>query len=415
MFSEKTSILSNASYLFINNIISLLSPIVVLPYLIQTLGADTYGVLSYSQAIVGYVVLLVDFGFNLAGIRFISNHRRNSELISKYFTATTIIKSVLFLTGTILMFLILNSLQVSVRILLLCSAYMYLALINIVFPHWYYQGVEKMWVIPFVSIIIKVVSISSYFLLIVESSDYALHPLIGFFSNLVALLLLRLFFGKERDLRLTMPSRKLFFWIIRDSWRLFVSNISIKIYLSSMRVIIGSTLGMSQVSLYEAYEKLIAIFKIPWAVISQAMFPSSPTKFDQKYILNTTWFSLLFNAILFCILLWIAPFVINYILGTEVNVDSLWILGLTVIFVGVSNVFGILCLVRTSNEILFTKSVVIGSFVFVCLCLFFGLRGDFSLRNIFTVVALTELSVLAMTTYFVLRLKNDSSGLSRLQ
>ena len=101
----------------------------------------------------------------------------------------------------------------------------------------------------------------------------------------------------------------------------------------------------------------------------------------------------------------IAPFVINYILGTEVNVDSLWILGLAVIFVGVSNVFGILCLVRTSNEILFTKSVVIGSFVFVCLCLFFGLRGDFSLRNIFTVVALTELSVLAMTTYFVLRLK----------
>ena len=204
MFSEKTSILSNASYLFINNIISLLSPIVVLPYLIQTLGADTYGVLSYSQAIVGYVVLLVDFGFNLAGIRFISNHRRNSELISKYFTATTIIKSVLFLTGTILMFLILNSLQVSVRILLLCSAYMYLALINIVFPHWYYQGVEKMWVIPFVSIIIKVVSISSYFLLIVESSDYVA-PINRFLFKF-ALLLLRLFFGKERDLRLIMPS-----------------------------------------------------------------------------------------------------------------------------------------------------------------------------------------------------------------
>ena len=62
-------LLANFSYLSIIEIIGLLLPLVSYPYLIRTVGANNYGIVVFAQAIVAYIIIIVNFGFNVSATR----------------------------------------------------------------------------------------------------------------------------------------------------------------------------------------------------------------------------------------------------------------------------------------------------------------------------------------------------------
>ncbi|HCX7544895.1 oligosaccharide flippase family protein, partial [Escherichia coli] len=62
----KSRVFLNAVYLFVVQGVTYLVPLITLPYLVRVLGAQSYGVLSFSLAIIQYFILLTDYGFNLS-------------------------------------------------------------------------------------------------------------------------------------------------------------------------------------------------------------------------------------------------------------------------------------------------------------------------------------------------------------
>lgn len=58
-------LLANFTYLSIIEIIGLLLPLITFPYLIRTIGAQKYGIIVFAQTIVAYLVMIVNFGFNV--------------------------------------------------------------------------------------------------------------------------------------------------------------------------------------------------------------------------------------------------------------------------------------------------------------------------------------------------------------
>ena len=59
------TLFANFTYLSILEIIGLLLPLISYPYVIRTVGADNYGVVVFCQAIIAYVVIIINFGYNV--------------------------------------------------------------------------------------------------------------------------------------------------------------------------------------------------------------------------------------------------------------------------------------------------------------------------------------------------------------
>ena len=72
--SYKT-LIHNFSYLSISKGFTILIPLVTLPYILNVLGKELYGLVVFSQAVVSYFVILVSFGFNTLAIEEISVNR----------------------------------------------------------------------------------------------------------------------------------------------------------------------------------------------------------------------------------------------------------------------------------------------------------------------------------------------------
>src|SRR5690606_41559561 len=97
LLSINKLLLAIFSYVTIVKFVRLFRPLLAYPYLIKTIGTDQYGSLIYSQAIIGYFVILINFGFSITATREIAPNREDKRKLSSIVSATYFIKLCLFI------------------------------------------------------------------------------------------------------------------------------------------------------------------------------------------------------------------------------------------------------------------------------------------------------------------------------
>ena len=97
------NLLNNFTNLSVLYILNLLIPFIIYPYLIRVLGAETYGLVIYAQAVVMYFVILISFGFNLSGVKLVSLYRENKEKLGEIISSIFPIKFYLFIISFTMM------------------------------------------------------------------------------------------------------------------------------------------------------------------------------------------------------------------------------------------------------------------------------------------------------------------------
>ena len=168
----------NTTYLSVLEIIKMVMPFVALPYLISTVGPDKYGLVVFAQAVISYFIIIVNFGLDVSAVKNISINRNDKNKLSEVVSSVLVIKSCLFLISFfILLILILCVQQFRSNSLLFLLSFLS-CLSEILFPVWFYQGVEKMkyiTLIRFSSIFFYTVTV---FIFIKGQNDYLLIPLL---------------------------------------------------------------------------------------------------------------------------------------------------------------------------------------------------------------------------------------------
>lgn len=95
-------IISNLSYLSLLELLGLFFPLITYPYLIKVLGKDTYGAVVMAQSIAAYLVIMVNFGFNVSAAKDVSKKRNNHIALSHVVSSIFLLKSFIFLLVAII-------------------------------------------------------------------------------------------------------------------------------------------------------------------------------------------------------------------------------------------------------------------------------------------------------------------------
>lgn len=270
---EKKSLISNMSSLFTLQVFGYIVPLLTLPYLVNTLGVENFGVLSFSLAFVSYFSVLTDYGFNLSATRDISIKMGCHKSISEIYGSVFMFKFALFALCAIFYFSIILCFSRFTSELIVFNYAFLLVVGQTFFPAWFFQGVQKMKYITIINVISKTLAAVSLFVFIKQPADtYKVHLLNGAFSigaTLFAIMIIKYQF----DVSIKFHSLSAIMKCAQNGFSLFCVSAMANVISSSGVFMLGIMSTNSVVGYYSAFERLTKAFLSIFSPINQALFP----------------------------------------------------------------------------------------------------------------------------------------------
>ncbi len=405
------SIKKNYIYNVIYQLLIIIIPIIVTPYISRTLAPDGIGQYSFSYALITYFTIFASLGFGTYAQREIAKCRDDQYRQSLVFYEIIICRAIP----------VILSLGVNL-ILAFCGVYgnytqlMFLLCINIIAVGleiaFFFQGNEEFGKLVLINILVKILGTVGIFVFVKRPQDvwiYALlNSLVLIVSNLSMWLLLR---RKLKKIKITdlHPLQHL-----RGSLRLFIPTLAISLYTVLDKTLIGFiTHNDAENGFYEQAEKIVKISMTLVTCLGTVMIPRNSYELEHGNVDKVR--SNNYKALHFVFLMGIPLLVGNIIiarnlipwfLGTDFNQSILLmqVLAPLVLIIGISNVIGLQYLLPYRKDRQFTLAITLGALINLCLNIpliyFWGSIG----AAISTIVA--ELTV--TTTMLVMSFKHLS-------
>lgn len=286
---QHKTLIQNFSYLSVLQVFNVLIPLVTYPYLIRVLGKETYGLVIYAQVIVTYLQILVDFGFDTSATKDVSINRDNKQKLNEIFSSIFILKGTLFLISLLFLGIVMQFIPESTNHQKLFWLSMWFCLYNVLFPVWFFQGIEKMKYITILNLISRSIFLVLIFLLIKGPEDYLLYPIINGIGAIFAGCLAIIVVLRKEGISLILPSFKTLYSYLHNSLDFFISTVSVKIFVSSNKFIIGTFLGLSELAYYDLADKIVSLFRtVPLDIVRNTIYPRVAKTKNALIIKKTT-------------------------------------------------------------------------------------------------------------------------------
>lgn len=405
-FKEKAgrnkTLIQNFSYLSALQVFNMLLPLITYPYLIRVLGKETYGLVVFAQAIIGYLVILVGFGFNISATKEVSIHRDNKEKLSEIVSSVLLIKGSLFLISMLILSTLIFFIPRAQEYKALFFLTMWMCLYDVIFPIWYFQGIEQMKYITYITLFSRLTFVALIFVFIHSPVDYLYIPIInGIGALLAGITSLYIIFASHK-VNFGLQSYQNLRFYFKDSIPIFISNVSTRLYVSTNKVIIGAFLGMGEVAYYDLGEKITSILKIPQSILSQSLFPKISKEKNISFIKQIFKVSILINTALFIFVILFSRQIVVLLGGMQMlnAVIVVNILAFTVPIIAMNNIFGIQLLIPFGHNKTFSKIIVLSGVFYMFQALAIWLTIGFSLINISIITVTTEIIVTSFMFYY---------------
>ncbi|MCG8483481.1 MAG: oligosaccharide flippase family protein, partial [Clostridia bacterium] len=333
----------------------MLVPLITLPYLIRVLGTEKYGLVVFAQVISSYFGVLIDFGFKNSATKNISIHRNDKSKLTEIISSVLIIKLFLWLISFAVLFVIVLMIPGLRKEMLLFLFSFGFCFNELLFPQWYFQGVERMKYITIINLISRSIFLALIFIIINDVSDYLLVPLLNSIGIFIGGILGLLILTRKDKVRIKIQPISTLKKYFIETLPLFSSNAIISVKDRMNVIFIGSALGMNEVTVYDLSIKIMRVVMQPIDIINTTIFPKMGKEKNMKFLLKTT----KLTFFLFCtFILLVQPFLgsIVHFLGkglTEAVIPSRILLLIPLIMVW-SLAFGRNCLIASGKYKVFT-------------------------------------------------------------
>lgn len=265
---KKHSLRYNYILNMIPQILSVLTPIITMPYVSRVLGSNSIGIIGFTGSIISYFTLACTIGLTTHGQLEIAYNQDDREKRSQVFWEILAFRILLTLLVTmvyVIMFCVNRDLSSTYRLLIINLVS---SCLNISFL---YTGVEDFTKPVMKNIIVRLVCVVLTFVFINDPGDYNLYIIIHSGMDLLMTLSFFIGIGKIVDL----PKRKLhLFRHLKPSLILFLPQIAISVYTLLDKTMLGRLLlDMNEVGYYEQGEKVVKTLLTLLTAIGSVLVP----------------------------------------------------------------------------------------------------------------------------------------------
>ena len=252
---------------------NLVTPLLVVPYIVSVCGEENFGKTAVGMAIAFFLIVFIDFGSDIIGVREVAINRDNPELLNKIFTTTYVVKGIILLLVLTVASIIFHSFPYFKSEKIMFTLGLSVLIGQFLNPTWFLQGIENVKWITLLNIVSKCIYLVGVFFTIKKESDYIYINLWWGLGMIVSNFLVFIWIIKKHQFSFLLVNKDEVFKHIRNDFSMFSSQIFVSLQLYAPVVLIsyfGNNLMAGQ---YRIVEQIIVIFKTYIFLFFNYVFP----------------------------------------------------------------------------------------------------------------------------------------------
>ncbi|MBB6370360.1 oligosaccharide flippase family protein [Chryseobacterium shigense] len=277
---DKKALLENFVSLSALQLIGMVLPLVTLPYILRVIGFEKYGVIVFSASLIAYFTALTDFSFRITATRDVAIYRDSPKRLNIIYSKVLTIKT---------LFLLLSWLIIAIAVYLYPpfyenrEIYFYTSLLllgYVLFPEWFFQGIEKMRYITYLNLGIKLFFTLCVFIFIKKESDFWIYPLLQSAGYVGAGLVGQYVLVKKYKLKFIFLPYKLIVKTIKTNSPIFINQFVPNLYNNTSTFLLGILGTPKLVGIYQAILTVVNLIVTLIEILSRVFFPFLNRKKD---------------------------------------------------------------------------------------------------------------------------------------
>jgi len=269
---EHRTLVTNAGVLLAGQALGLVAPLITVPYLARVLGPAGWGPVLTAQALANWLIVVLEFAFDLSGTRAVARSRAAAtgesmlDIVQAVQSAKLLLVLITVPVGLAITQLV-PMLRGSPALIIGALAY---AVFRGLSPLWYFQGIERVRVAVAVDSTAKVCAAVAVFLVVVGPADgWLVLALQAVFS---AVSLGWLTWRLARDTRLDSLDLRAGWRTLRENAVLFACRVSTGLYAQANALILGAMIPAA-VGFFGGAERIIRAAINLLLPMNQAVMP----------------------------------------------------------------------------------------------------------------------------------------------
>lgn len=380
------SIKKNYIFNVIYQVVLIIVPLVVTPYISRVLSPEGIGQYSFSFSLITYFTIFAALGFGTYAQREIAKHQgdKHTQSISFYEILICRLISVSLSLVLNVIFYFLNIYHEYSTLMLIMSINIFAIAFDISF---YFQGNEEFGKVVFLNIVVRVLGTAAIFIFVNNSNDVWKYALINGIMILTGYLSLWIHvpkFIEKISLRELHPLKHL-----KGTLLLFLPTIAISLYTVLDRTLIGLLIKDTYTYVendieiikkysdiengyYEQSEKMVKLAMTIITCIGTVMIPRNSKEFaagNLEQVKNNIYFSIrlvwFLGAPMTLGLIAVAGNFVPWFYGSGYDkcITLIMIFSPLILIIGFSNIFGLQFLIPSGQDKKYTIALIIGALV----------------------------------------------------
>lgn len=250
-----------------------LLPLITLPYLVATIGLERFGLINFAMSLALYFGAIVQYGFSTTATREVSRHREDAPTLERIYSQT-LWAALLLALGCCAVFATVTSTVSQFREeAALYWATMALVMFQSLFPVWFFQGMERMKFIAYITLAARLLYVLGLFVFVRSGEDYLLVPSLNAIGAALTIGAALAVIHGRLGLQLQRPDIRAIFTVLQKGRHACISQLAPNLYNNTSVFLLGIHASPLAVGIYSSATKLVDAANSFAYVLSNTFLP----------------------------------------------------------------------------------------------------------------------------------------------